>query len=265
MVPGAVTTLDRAEIGRRLAAVDIAVLDVDGCMYPGYTQITLGHRLLNGFIRRELRHPPSSLFLLRLVARGGVLYWIKFLVRDPEKRNFLLQKHYAAAFRGISRTDIRAILPRVWKKLDANVPPCLAYLARRVPLGIISLGLDVILDGLPAYLDRRQPAVPFLFCCSNRIIWNDGHFEGLVDPVRVGAADKARLFRAAGERHGVHVPLVIGHNAEERELCRVAEQRGGLSIGMRPAVGDQASFHVVIEHGGWDTLLAFLRQHWPVE
>ncbi|MBN2431590.1 MAG: hypothetical protein JXQ27_08950 [Acidobacteria bacterium] len=263
MAAGAAITLDPVEIGRRLAAADVAVLDVDGCMYPGYTQITLGHRLLNGFLRRELRHPPSSLFLWRLAAKGGYLYWIRFWIRKPERRNYLLQKHYALAFDGITRTDIRAILPRVWKKLDTHVHPCLAFLADRLPLGIISLGLDVILDGLPEHLRRHHQAVRFLFCCSNRIIWNDGHFAGLVPPIRVGAADKADLFHTAAERHRVGIPLVIGHNSEERELCRLAAQRGGLSIGMNPAAGDRDAFDVVIEDGSWKTLHSFLRENWP--
>jgi hypothetical protein len=263
MNPGIETDLSREQIGRRLAATDIAVLDVDGCMYPGYTQITLGHRLLNGFIRRELRHPPSSLFLLRLVAKGFHLYWIKYLVKNPDRRNFLLQKNYALAFHGIARADIQAILPKVWNRLDANVHPCLDFMKQKMPLGIISLGLDVILDGLPEYLAQAHRPVEFLFRSSNRILWNDGHFAGLEAPVRVGAADKAELFERACARHGVHVPLVIGHNSEERHLCRMADERGGLSIGMKPADFDRDAFHVVVKDGAWDTLRRFLVSCWP--
>jgi hypothetical protein len=132
-----------------------------------------------------------------------------------------------------------------------------------VPLGIISLGLDVILDGLPEHLARTHRPVDFLFRSSNRILWNDGHFAGLAEPVRVGATDKAELFERACASHGVRVPLVIGHNSEERDLCRMADSRGGLSIGMRPAEFDRNAFHVVVTDGEWDTLHRFLLACWP--
>jgi len=257
------TKLDQSEIRRRLAKVDVVVFDVDGCLYPGYTQIELGHLIFSNLIRRGWRKRSTISLMIRMSFMGAVMHLIKRCPLEPERRNLILQRNYTRAFRGVSKEELTSLVPEVWKKLSPNVESCIDFLSQHVPLGIISLGLDVILDGLSSKLAENKRSIPFLFCYSNKTIWENGRFNGLEEPVRVGTKDKESLFIEASRRYNIDTPLVIGHNAEERGLCRLADQRGGLSIGLGAEGRDQGNFHVCFQKADWSSLESFLRTHWP--
>ncbi len=258
VMPGVRSRLDAAELRRRLASADVAVLDVDECMLPGFAQIALGHRLVRDAVRGGGPAGPRAVRIARLIAVGACLHALKRLPGDPARRNLRLHRLYGRALRGIERAAFLRVMPDVWRELYPEIAPCLRRLAGRRPLGVISLGLDCLLDGLAAALAAGGEPVPFLFLAGNRTVWLDSRFAGLAAPVRHGPRDKAAVFRAEAARHGVHAPLVIGHNADETELCAIADAAGGLSVGIGAHPAHEDQFHVLLPRGAWGMLDGFL-------
>jgi len=261
VMPGVRSRLDAAELRRRLTAADVAVLDVDECMMPGFAQITLGHRLLLDATGAGGPAGPRVVRAGRLIALGTCLYGLKLLPGDPVRKNLRLHTLYGRALRGVERAAFHRVMPNVWRGVYPEVRPCLRRLAARRPIGVISLGLDCLLDGLTAALAEDGEPIPFRFLVGNRVVWRDDRFAGLAVPIRHGPRDKAAAFEKAAARHGWRAPLVVGHNADETELCVIAESAGGLSIGIgaRPAHRDQ--FHVLLPRGAWDRLEEFLHAY----
>lgn len=258
VLPDVRSRLPAADIRRRLAAADVVVLDADECMMPGFAQIELGHRLARDACRPAGGAPRRPGRMLRLAARGAYLYGVKLLPDDPARKNRRLQVHYGRALLGIDRAAFDRVLPGVWKSLYPGVAPCLRRLARSRPLGVITLGLDCLIDGLPAALADGGTTVPFLFLVGNRTVWRDGRFAGLAEPIRHGPQDKENAFKEQAARHHVGVPLVVGHNNDETRLCALADAAGGLSIGIGARPADRDHFHVVLPKGAWDRLAEFL-------
>lgn len=261
LMPGVRSRLDAAEIRRRLAAADVAVLDVDECMMPGYAQIALGHRLLRDTLGAGGPAGPRVVRVGRLIALGVCLYGLKLLPGDPVRKNLRLHSLYGRALRGIDRAAFHRVMPDVWRSVYPEVRPCLRRLAGRRPIGVISLGLDCLLDGLTAALAEGGDPIPFLFLEGNRTVWRNDRFAGLAAPVRHGPLDKAAAFETAAGRQGWRAPLVVGHNADEMELCALADAAGGLSVGIgaRPAHRDR--FQVLLPRGAWGLLEEFLRAY----
>ncbi|NLI48139.1 MAG: hypothetical protein GX414_13620 [Acidobacteria bacterium] len=261
MMPGVRSRLDAAELRRRLTAADVAVLDVDECMMPGFAQIALGHRLLRDALSGGGPAGARAVRIGRLVALGACLYGLKLLPGDPVRKNLRLHTLYGRALRGVERAAFHRVMPDVWRCVYPEVRSCLRRLAERRPVGVISLGLDCLLDGLTAALAEGGNPIPFRFLEGNRIIWRNDRFAGLAPPIRHGPRDKAAAFETVAVRHGWRAPLVVGHNADETELCVIAESAGGLSIGIgaRPAHRDQ--FHVLLPRGAWDRLEEFLHAY----
>ncbi|HOB51102.1 MAG TPA: hypothetical protein PK176_09850 [Acidobacteriota bacterium] len=261
VMPGVRSRLDAAELRRRLAAADVAVLDVDECMMPGYAQIALGHRLLRDAPGAGGPAGPRVIRAGRLIALGACLYGLKLLPGDPVRKNLRLHTLYGLALRGIERAAFRRVMPDVWRTVYPEVRPCLRRLAGRRPVGVISLGLDCLLDGLSAALAEGGEPIPFRFLEGNRIVWLNDRFAGLAAPICHGPLDKAAVYETEAARHGWRTPLVIGHNADETELCAIAGSAGGLSVGIgaRPAHRDR--FHVLLPRGAWGLLEEFLRAY----
>lgn len=258
VMPGVRSRLDAAELRRRLAAADVAVLDVDECMMPGFAQIALGHRLLRDALGAGGPDGPRVVRAGRLIALGACLYGLKLLPGDPIRKNLRLHTLYGRALRGIERAAFHRVLPDVWRSVYPEVRPCLRRLAARRPIGIISLGLDCLLDGLTAALAEGGEPIPFRFLEGNRMVWRNERFAGLATPVRHGPQDKAAAFEEAAARHGWRAPLVVGHNTDETDLCAIAEATGGLSVGIGARPAHEHLFHVLLPSGAWGMLDGFL-------
>jgi hypothetical protein len=261
--PGVYTRIDPEEIRERLRAVDGVILDVDECLLPGFSQIHVGHQLFRHLLREAPRRPGRLPQLVRMATLGVLLYFIKSLPLPPERRNRWLHLNFNRALRGITENDLAAVVPRIWHRLHFGAPECLVLLAGRTRVGIVSLGLDALLRYLPPAVPVNGGPFPFLFVEANVTEWRNGRLAGLREPVRAGPADKAELFRAAGAAHGLAVPLVVGHNRDETELCRIAEERGGLAVGIGPSDHARDHFHIVLAEGDWLALSGFLRSYWP--
>lgn len=262
IMPGVWTRLSPAEIRSRLARVDVAVMDVDECLVPGYTQIELGTRLFRRMLGDLPRRPARIGQVIRLAGLGLFLYAIKISPLQHEHRNALLQKYFSRALAGVSREEIESLIPSVWRSIYPSASGCLRSLARRLPLGVISLGWDVIVAELPAAIADGDRSFRFLFTKANITVWQAGRFQGLQPPILAGAADKEGLFTDFCRSQGLGTPLVLGHNSDERLLCRLADERRGLSVGLGAKGTDQSYFHILLQGGGWQTLEHFFLQFW---
>lgn len=128
-------------------------------------------------------------------------------------------------------------------------------MAGSVPVGVVSLGLDVLLDSLDRAVFEVGPG--FAFRCSNATIWRQGRLAGLVQPVKSGAKDKERLFREAVSSFDGPF-MVLGHNQDESLLCRLARESEGLAVGMGAEESDREFFDLLLPCGDW----SFLAELW---
>ena len=260
---GVQARITSGEILTRLQSVDGVILDVDECLLPGFSQIVLGHQLFRHLLRDVRRRPGRAPMLLRMASLGVLLYIIKALPLAPERRNRWLHLNFNRALRGMEEADLAAVMPRIWARLYPRVPECLAFLAGRSRVAIVSLGLDALLRYLPSAVPLDGGPFPFLFIESNVTVWRDGRLAGLREPIHTGPAAKAALYREAAARHALATPLVIGHNRDETELCRLAEAQGGLAVGIGPSDHTRDHFQVVLAEGDWPALAGFLESFWP--
>lgn len=254
-----ISSLSDGDITERATRSDIAIFDVDECMLPGYTQIELGRALLRQHRRRGNR-PGDQPGPVRLAGWGILLYFIKWTPLRRDRRNLLLHRMYIRALRGCHRESLALPVQEVWRSLCPGVRDCAGWLAGRRSLGIISLGLDFIMHTLPAALGQDGKPLPLEFLCCNQTTWRHDRLDGLREPVRHGPAGKVAMFLEATAGRPAAVPLVVGHNSDESGLCRLAEERGGLSIGLGVAADCREQFQVRFARQDWPALEQFFRR-----
>ncbi|MBP7867816.1 MAG: hypothetical protein KA419_17945 [Acidobacteria bacterium] len=259
VVPGVLSRVGEEEIRVRFELADVAVLDVDECLVAGFTQVNLARETARLLACTALLHPGRLGPLFRLVRAGVLLSWLRGAPIPAPMKNARMQELFTDACRGVPRTVMERALGSAWRGLRPGAALCVRYLAERVPTGIVSLGLDIVLDRFPGVVRKETGKEVLLhFAAANRVLWERDRFAGLARPIRSGAPDKLSLFEGAVSGMHVAAPLVIGHGADEERLCELADSMGGLSVGMAPAEADRRLFHVVVPDGGWDTLLRFM-------
>lgn len=229
---------------------NVCVVDLDECIYPGFTQTTLAALLLLQSLCRLRFHNVFSLirgaFSLALIRlrRGG---------RNPDG-NRRLMLAFSRAIRGMELKTVErkaALLPgrglQDWR-------PALEKIAETMEVVLVTFAIEPLAR---AYGEARGPSGKKIFRS-----WSGTPLE-----VRNGAIAGVRLSSSAlSPRSKVEAieenlrgrkelrPLVVGHGRDESALADWARERGGGAVGLSAAGGDLESFDIKLPGRGWPAI-----------
>jgi hypothetical protein len=262
IAPNLRSRFDPAELGERLRRSDIVAVDLDECVYPGFTQSDLGYLMFFAIAARPL-DPSDRRFLPQMIAGGAFVRKVALLRRLghtwPTRE---LMQRYEQSMRGIPEDYFLSQVTRIPGRSNIDAIDVLRLLGRRAPLGLVSLGIDVIVAEYIRQLNGDgQPVVRF--ADSNRILFVDGDrekrvFQGYGSPLLTGPEDKRRALEARMAQFQASCPLVIGNSGDEAAMASLASRRGGISIGIRPSKPDSPAFDVCVLERSWRSLRMLL-------
>ena len=261
IAPGIFSGLSAGEVRSRLDAASVAFVDLDGCLFPGISYAALAafvwaELLLGRCGRRSLHRLPG------LTATLGPLYLKRWLWRfDRTVSSRRLLDHFATLFRGLEMDVIERAAGRLPRVPRRTVRETLSRLSRRMPVGILSMCLDAVGRAFQSqWTDAGRAVISFLL--TNRLRPVPTSRDGLTvfsgryaAPFYSTAADKADAAGRWLSENGETVPLIIGHDEDDLDLARLADERDGLSVGIRPKRDFKRRFHLVTD---WHSLAAFL-------
>jgi phosphoserine phosphatase len=235
-----------AELARR---TDLVVVDLDKCLFPGYSQTALGTTIL----WRVLVSPLSAgdrKYLVRLLS--GALYVAASKVRRPPNRQLI--DAYERAMRGIPEQyflDGASLLPRFSRRGAREV---VRFLSRHAPVGLVSLGIDVVAREFM----KQVPGLSFYRCNRLRFRQDQPHrpFVGYEGERMCDGVAKMRVLRALCVMSRARCPLVIGHDVDDVAMAASARELGGWSIGIRPPRALRSWFDARTTGADWTPLLS---------
>ncbi|MFP4058585.1 MAG: hypothetical protein ACLF0G_17095, partial [Candidatus Brocadiia bacterium] len=240
------------------AASDLVALDLDHCIFPGYSQTALGERVAWRLLARPARFLDRR-FLPRL-GLGGLCFALKearrLLGRETSMER--LMARYERAMRGIPEPYVldaaKAIPPASYPLAEATI----AELCRLAPTGIVTLGLDVVAR---AYMEAFAG---LSFYEANRVVFRTAARRDRV----FGGYDRASLMLDGGDKRralerrmgdlGATTPTTVGHSEDDVPLASLARERGGLGIGFNPPASLRESFDVVVHGLDWEPMYALV-------
>lgn len=253
---------DPDEVQRRLRRSDIVAVDLDECVYPGFSQTDLGYLI---FFKIAVKPLVSSdrRFLPQMLSGGAYIRKVALLSRFgrmPTSRQ--LMQRYEQSMLGIPEDYFLEQARRIPSRSYSGALETLRLLGKRAPLGFISLGIDVIAGQYIRHLNH-DGELQVRFADSNRIVFaTDGSgrrvFKRYHSPLLIGAEDKLRLLKSRMAQAGASCPLVIGNSKDEAAMAKLARSCGGLSIGILPSRRDAGEFDLLVEYSSWQPLLTLL-------
>ena len=238
------------ELKDRFDCIDLAVIDLDGCLFPGYSQAVLGKFiflkiLLSLLSFRDLKFIPQLL-------SGGLFITLNDLKKiiGITTPNLEMIDKYEKVMKGISF--------EYFTKMARHIPPmsydgaieAIEQLSKKCKVGIISLGIDIILK---EYL-RQFKSINFFD--SNilrfRKAGNKDVFEGYERTnLKTDKFYKREMLEARLNEFEAKCLLVIGHNDDDIEMAKVAQGTKGLSIGFNVSSDIEDVFDIKIEARNW--------------
>jgi phosphoserine phosphatase len=234
------------ELARR---TDLVVVDLDKCLFPGYSQTALGTTILWRILVRPLCAGDRK-YLVRLLS--GALYVAGTKLRRPSNRELI--DAYERAMKGIPEQyflDGASLLPRFSRRGAREV---VRALSRRAAVGLVSLGIDVVAREFM----KQLPGLSFYRC--NRLRFHVSHprrpLVGYDEERMWDGAAKMRVLRALCAESRVRCPLVIGHDVDDIAMAASARELGGWCLGIRPPRALRRHFDAWTTGADWTPLLS---------
>jgi hypothetical protein len=261
--PGITSRYSRIELKERLATVDLVAVDIDECIFPGFSQNVLGQLIFNQIVTRPLS--SADLRFVPQLVRGWA-YVRKVLLNKRLGRmatNLELMHRYEKSMMNIPFEYFRRGARLIPDRSYPGVLQTLCLLGHRAVVGLVSFGIHLIAEEYMAQLTTADgPCVSFVDANRVRFAARDGArpvFSGYDEPLMTRPADKLRVLEHRMEQYGAGVPLVIGNGKDEVEMAALARERGGISIGFRPGSSVQEHYDLVVRSDSWMPLLDLLR------
>lgn len=247
IAPCIYSKMEKKDLNERLKRIDLVLVDLDDCIYPGMTNVTLfknlclllvcSRRIKNLFhIFRFLRFLPV-LFLMK------GLQLLRLGVDNPELALF-----FSRMIEKIPFFYLQAAAKSIPSASLLGAEEALEILSRRAKVGIISLGLDVVLEEYKIqFKGKGRQSV--------------GFYNGspIIQGVPQETMDKAKKARERIEEFKAEMPLVIGHNLDDFGMMKVAKEYGGLVLGFNPSRGVARVCDIVMIAEDWRPLAEYLQ------
>ena len=249
-----------AELRAAFARSEAIALDLDECIFPGYTQVELGRRVAWRILRRPVR--ASDRRLLARLALGGVYFGIKETKRlvgvgTPMRR---LVRRYERVLRYVPESYLLEAAAEIPAASYPYAAETVAELATQAPTGLVSLGLDIVARAYTQAFRRAEgPSLSFIE--SNVVCFRPGCWGRVFDAYDREAflengADKRRVLERRMAELGAAVVTVVGHSEDDAAMAVLARETGGLAIGFNPSWRLRGVFDIVVRGRDWESMYA---------
>ena len=263
IAPGVFAHEPYDSIKEKFRRLDLAVSDLDQCLFPGFTQIALTKSMFLTLLRKpELARNLN----VKLKIANAALFTIKVKFKSLLKINTehidMIKKYEKVVEK----------IPREYFLRAAEELPAGSYrygfdtlhlLSKRMPVGIITLGLDVIMREFVRQFARHNKSF-ISFYNANKVLFNTGNGTRVFDrysgrKFMATAKDKSNALTARLKQFNVGHPLVIGHNAFEVDMARSAKEMGGLSVAFNPDKTFENEFDIIVRGKNWEPMFRFFK------
>ncbi len=231
----------KEELNERLKKVDLTLVDMDDCIYPGTTNLTL-LRNLSLILLQQDRYK----IFFRLMTYLPVLLLMKCLqLLDLGVDNCRLILFFSRMVSNIPLSYLQTAVQPIPSNSFPGAKETLTILSRKSKIGLISLGLSIVLEEYKKqFRDGGIPLIDF--------------YDG-TQVNRLKSIDKSKRVRGRIEEFKAKMPLVIGHNRDDLGMIKVVKEQGGLVFGFNPSREVAKQCDIIVRAKDWRPLAGYLQ------
>ena len=244
----------RAEIARRLEKCGVAIFDLDDCVYPGTTTLTMVWRNTSRILLLMIKMGP--VLALRVVVGGLLLGILKLgeLFEITSSRHLVRILYWAA--KGMPLSHLVQHVANLPVRTHLGVGEVTELLRKHMPCGLVSLALQPVLE-------RFREKYGFTFVRGNPLLiekrGEQEYLGGQPEKCILGGEDKRGVVQEAVAKYGATSLLVFGHHKEDLGMMQLAREKGGLAVGIRPEFEMEPYCDIISRRRDWREISVLLR------
>lgn len=240
----------KEELKNLFKELDLVMVDLDGCIFPGITNIAIYKNICLLLIRsRKLR---NYALLSRLLIGGSILCLMKIIqILHLGITNRHLILCFASIIRRVPVPYLQQAAESIPYKSYAAARETLKILSKKARLGIISQALDIVLNEYVKQFNNGKENVidfwdgntlPDLFGFRKRVNTTTFIFN---------KSDKEAPARKRITQFNPRKIMVIGHNTDDLGMIKSAMEQNGIIIGFNPTSQIKKICDIVIREKNW--------------
>ena len=246
----------KKKIREMVGRCDMCAVDLDQCIYPRFTQTTLGALLLLRSLKGKYRK-----YFPQLLSGAIYISWTRSLqVVGRRPGNYSLMSAFCRVVSGLplKLVEERArclpdMGPQSWRV-------ALAELSSRLSVYLLTFSIEPVAR---AYGEARNVPGERIFrdWRGTSLILEKGKIKGCdITPDALGPEAKLRALEEILRTGDFQRPLIIGHGEDEMLMARRAREMGGSSIGLARGRKEVKDFELVLHGNAWRKIAAALRE-----
>lgn len=214
---------------------------MDDCIYPGTTNLAL---LRNLFLILFRRGEYKTLF--KIMGYLPILLGMKCLqLLGLGVDNCRLILFFSRMISNISFCYLQTAVFPISSNSFPGVKETLTIFSRRSKIGLISLGLEIVLEEYKRQF--KDGEIPLIDFC-------DG-----VQVNRLKVIDKGEKARERIQEFKAKMPLVIGHNRDDLGMIKMVKEKNGLVLGFNPSREVAKQCDIIVSAKDWQPLAEYLQ------
>ena len=252
------------EVQKRFHQIDLIVIDFDECIFPHFSQTTLGKLifreiLFNPLDRSDLQFLPSLLSGGLFICLAKIKHRLSGIADNLE-----MMKGYEKTMMGIPLHYFKKTAERIPPRSYFHSKGTIKELSQQAKVGIISFGVDIIMEEYMRQLnDGGKSCIHFYDCntlrferkCTREVFM--GYRR---DELKTNKIHKAELLGKRIKQFSAKTPLVIGHNEDDTEMVKTAQKMNGVGIGFNPLPEVEHTFDIKVFGKDWEHLLQLIKK-----
>jgi phosphoserine phosphatase len=228
--------IESDELLSRIAASDILISDFDECMFPTITQAEASRLVLRRILESpfEAGHPELAANMLFHAAILLAQQSYQQITGDIQNSRLIVRFEKFA--HGVPMEYFDDASDKLRGTCYAGAPDAFRVFATRgTPVGVISLGLDMVIRRLLAHVETDDGVKFDFFNCTHVRADSQNRFAGYLPGKTYTDNESKRMhIRARCAEYGAKRPLVIGHDRDDTMMFDETRNLGGTAIGFNP-------------------------------
>jgi len=252
------------ELQRRFNNIDLIVIDFDECVFPSFSQTTLGKLIFWEILLNPLELSDFQ-FLPSLLSGGLFISLARLRCRlNGRTNNLKMMIRYEETKMGIPLHYFKRAAVHIPSRSYFHSKRTIEELSKQAKVGIISFGVDIIMEEYMRQLNSGGECCISFYDCNTLRFERKGAREVFVgyrrDGLKISKVHKGELLERRIKQFNAKTPLVIGHNEDDTEMVRIAQKKNGVGIGFNPFPEVEYVFDINVFGKDWEHLCQLVKK-----
>ena len=249
IAPGIRSRYTKEELKAIFKKLDLVIVDLDGCIFPGVTKVTMYRDVCISLFR--MKGIRNYILLGYLLMHAAVISLMKFsgiFCSNVSDKKLIL--YFTKIVKKVPLSYLRKASVSIPGRSCPGARETLKILSEKAPVGIISQALDIVLDEYVRQFSGGGKNM-IRFCDGNILSDLTLRNEKENNPFMFTGMDKEKHAKKRMLEFCSKKTMVIGHDRNDLLMMKAVREHNGITVGFNPIRKAKKLCDIIVTGKNW--------------